>query len=1238
MRSAGETFNSGGDGGGGRAGRRRRRRLWLGLGLPLAVLLAVAAGVELVVLRGRLAVPAGRLERSLSEAVGGKVRIGGLRLEEGPRRAVLTDLLVTDLTSAPQLRRFEVARITLYGSARDLLAGEFDRATVSGARGTLEPQCGPPPALPAGAADRASGRRFEVLLEPTVLRLSGPGPERTLALEGTFRNDGGGLRGDLVLTAEEVELRSLAALWRGELLLVCPSLAKAQGHSESAAPVSSVDATLLDARADVRFEPAESPDRFHATIAAAARAMRLPAWGENRDAEVADVAGSFDVVIGPVARGEGSVVLPEAEPIEVAWSSSTGRLLDARLVAREVDLGRWAELLGPPAWRALEGAADLDVAFVENTWSASIGARLPRLGLRGAPALRAVDIDAEITEVDLEAGTARARGEVVAVGVVADPSAEGRSTSGDLLAALLEATGPVRARFDGNVRDLLLPTGGDAFSAAVDGTIAVTSRSLGALDFEGALSLGDRSAAGRYVWTHADAAALWTLLGDALAAGLVEEGDRLERELAAWGANGSLRSAGSVAVGPAPDFEVRSTGKMVLVSGTLSREAYALSWRPPEVAIDYTLAGGKLSLAARGEGEMTMEPLAPRPVVLEARATASRGALRLESVALQSPSLGTIELDGEVALGGVAEGGVRLRGGEVAAWREWLAPLAGTAVLPASELRGELGADARWRLESGDWLAEGEAWVENGGWAASDGSRVVADLSPHWRVTGSRSATATSLQVSGEIGGFQLLWGPLFADFDDRAVTVQATVEATAGVVSPARPERVARRGDALPLGPLRATLRVEGDGGSLLAASASRSDAESWTWQAEVQVADLSTAAERYVSFPFALEATAWDGLALAGRLDVELAGELHSGGGAASGELLLVGGAGKLGDRFAIDGIFGQLPVQLAWRLSEGGEGRATFEPLGEPRMGRLAFRSLRAAGVEIGPTAAPLEVAGDAIALQGPLLVPLFGGEVVVRGLRLEDGLSSDRHLEAAVELRAILLEQATAALGLLELRGSVDGEFPSVLLRGDVLTTEGASDVAVFGGRVVLDRVSASALRSPFPHLSFAAILQDLDLEQLTQTLEFGRVTGVLAGELSEVELIGSTPVRLVGELRTVERQGVPQRLSVKAVNNLTLLGTGADASFLERGLRSFFESYPYQAIGIAVLLEGDDFVLRGLETRGDKELFLKGRWPLRLDIVNAKPGTRVSYEVMTSRIGNLQIRRGKADAAREGSPP
>jgi hypothetical protein len=357
---------------------------------------------------------------------------------------------------------------------------------------------------------------------------------------------------------------------------------------------------------------------------------------------------------------------------------------------------------------------------------------------------------------------------------------------------------------------------------------------------------------------------------------------------------------------------------------------------------------------------------------------------------------------------------------------------------------------------------------------------------------------------------------------------------------------------------------------------------------------------------------------------------------GGRVRAELLFTEGAGRLGERFSTAGAFAQIPLALRWRIPEAG-GASIYESVGEPLEGRVAFSSARWGEIELGPTAMPLRVAGDGLVLSEPLRVPLFDGTVEVRDMRLADAFSPDRHLEAEVTLRDLSLERISEALGLPELCGEIDGSFPQVTVRGDALTTEGESEVTIFDGRVVFDDVSASDLTSPFPHLEFTAEFEGIDLEQLTQTLEFGRITGVLRGELREAELVGATPVRLLGEMRTVKRPGIPQRLNIRAVNNLTLLGTGSDASFLERGLRSLVDTYPYEAIGIAVLLEGDDFVLRGLERRGEKELFLKGRWPLRLDIVNAVPGTRVSYEAMTSRIGNLQIRRGDQPPPEGGSP-
>jgi hypothetical protein len=54
------------------------------------------------------------------------------------------------------------------------------------------------------------------------------------------------------------------------------------------------------------------------------------------------------------------------------------------------------------------------------------------------------------------------------------------------------------------------------------------------------------------------------------------------------------------------------------------------------------------------------------------------------------------------------------------------------------------------------------------------------------------------------------------------------------------------------------------------------------------------------------------------------------------------------------------------------------------------------------------------------------------------------------------------------------------------------------------------------------------------------------------------------------------------------------------------------------------LDNDRFVLRGLERRGGRELFLKGRLPLPIDVVNGNPGRAVSFRSMLERLRALDV--------------
>ena len=58
--------------------------------------------------------------------------------------------------------------------------------------------------------------------------------------------------------------------------------------------------------------------------------------------------------------------------------------------------------------------------------------------------------------------------------------------------------------------------------------------------------------------------------------------------------------------------------------------------------------------------------------------------------------------------------------------------------------------------------------------------------------------------------------------------------------------------------------------------------------------------------------------------------------------------------------------------------------------------------------------------------------------------------------------------------------------------------------------------------------------------------------------------------------------------------------------------------------IPLQLVNDVFLMRGLESRDGKELFVKGRLPFRIDVVNAQPGRTVSFRSMLDRLSDLDV--------------
>ncbi|RMH18409.1 MAG: hypothetical protein D6696_13160, partial [Acidobacteria bacterium] len=610
--------------------------------------------------------------------------------------------------------------------------------------------------------------------------------------------------------------------------------------------------------------------------------------------------------------------------------------------------------------------------------------------------------------------------------------------------------------------------------------------------------------------------------------------------------------------------------------------------------------------------ELTAPRLAPLAASLEAAARIDRaGGLLVDRAVLDAGDLGRASLNGRLAP--ATRASLSFAGGALAAWLDLLGPLAGTP--PAGyDVAGDLAAELALRRDDGEpWRATGRIAVAGGGLRSADGSRVVEGLAAGGTLELTAGDGALGLALRGQGGGFVLLWDTLFADYSDRHAGFELAVERPAGR-------------------PWQAGARLTSPAGAVLDASLAGGDDGAAAYRLALRLDDLAAVLDEDLRAPLQGSVPAVDQLLVRGRLEAELAGSWSAGAGSARG-LLRLSDAGAAFAELDAAGLALELPLDLTWRK---GPGDAILLA-GDERRGSLRFARLRAAGVAFAPLAGELVVAGDAIRLEDDVEAPLLGGTIGLERLALLDLLRPTRRLVAGLRLAAIDLRQLTGALGLPPLAGRIDGHFPAIRVEGRPFgarfVVDGDGELAVFGGRVRLFDISGRDLLSRYPRLRFSADLQGLDLEQLTQTVAFGEMKGLVDGRLRDCELFRNLPVACAGRLTSRAGKGVRRTIDLRAVNNLSILGTGGAVG--GGPLRRFLPHFTYDKLGVEVRIAGDHVLLRGLERRGGKELFLRGRLPFPIDVVNAQPGRTLSFRALLERLDQLEISRRPR---RQGAAP
>ena len=147
--------------------------------------------------------------------------------------------------------------------------------------------------------------------------------------------------------------------------------------------------------------------------------------------------------------------------------------------------------------------------------------------------------------------------------------------------------------------------------------------------------------------------------------------------------------------------------------------------------------------------------------------------------------------------------------------------------------------------------------------------------------------------------------------------------------------------------------------------------------------------------------------------------------------------------------------------------------------------------------------------------------------------------------------------------------------------------------------------------------------DLNLEKLTDSIPFGKVTGILEGEIKDLAISYGQPERFILSLESIKTKGVPQKFSLGAVNDLSIISSGEGSAVASnKGFTKFISEFGYAKIGIFCSLKNDMFTLRGTIREKGVEFLVKRSWLFGISVVNKKTRNRIRFKDMMSRLERI----------------
>jgi len=287
-----------------------------------------------------------------------------------------------------------------------------------------------------------------------------------------------------------------------------------------------------------------------------------------------------------------------------------------------------------------------------------------------------------------------------------------------------------------------------------------------------------------------------------------------------------------------------------------------------------------------------------------------------------------------------------------------------------------------------------------------------------------------------------------------------------------------------------------------------------------------------------------------------------------------------------------------------------------------GRLTIDSARFGTETIPPISATLSLWNNSLQMNQPIRLPIYGGSLRISRVSWNDLVAAPRAVSLSIDAEDLQLIKLTEAFGWYRFGGTLTGSIPKIEWTGESLHSQGEIEVNVFGGRVQIRQLEIENPFSLVPSIKLDARFQDIQLEQLSKTFAFGRISGVLEGTVSDLVIANRQPSRFKADIHSVEKRGVSQRISVEALNKITVLSSGSDSGALYGGIAGLFDNFAYSKLGFKATLKNDKLVLRGVESRDSQEYLVVGTFlPPTVNVISHTQ--EIAFSELVRRLERIQ---------------